>query len=129
MPAAPQNDIVLFNSLRDRRPRREPIPYICDFSRCRLNVRLTAYIQPLLRGHKYRVSALFESVSFAAQIRIYREACNVVSISFNSPAPICPGAEAFPTAPNVRAEPNTSPHTRLITPVAAIDIVIIGRSA
>ena len=27
--------------------------HICDFSRCRLNVRLTAHIQPLLRGHKY----------------------------------------------------------------------------
>ena len=33
----------------------------CDFSRCRLNVRLTAYIQPLLRGHKYRVWFLFGS--------------------------------------------------------------------
>ena len=42
---------------------------------------------------------------------------------------ICPGAEAFPTAPNVSADPNTSPHTRLITPVAAMDIVMIGRSA
>ena len=30
---------VLFNSLRDRRPGREPIPYICDFSRCGLNAR------------------------------------------------------------------------------------------
>ena len=35
--------------------------YICDFSRCRLNVRLTARIQPLLRGHKYRVLSLFGS--------------------------------------------------------------------
>ena len=49
-----------------RRFQREPIPYICDFSRCRLNVRLTAYIQPLLRGHKYRVSALFGSCLLAA---------------------------------------------------------------
>ena len=31
---------LLFNSLRDRRPGREPIPYICDFSRCGLNARL-----------------------------------------------------------------------------------------
>ena len=31
--------LLLFNSLRDRRPRREPIPYICDFSRCGLNAR------------------------------------------------------------------------------------------
>ena len=49
-----------------RRFQREPIPYICDFSRCRLNVRLTACIQPLLRGHKYRVSALFGSCLLAA---------------------------------------------------------------
>ena len=35
-------------------PKREPIPYICDFSRGGLNVRLTAHIQTLLRGHKYR---------------------------------------------------------------------------
>ena len=44
-----------------RRFPRKPIPYICDFSRCRLNVRLTARIQPLLRGHKYRVLSLFGS--------------------------------------------------------------------
>ena len=44
-----------------RRSPRETIPYICDFSRCRLNVRLTAYIQPLLRGHKYRVWSLLGS--------------------------------------------------------------------
>ena len=30
---------LLFNSLRDRRPGREPIPYICDFSRGGLNAR------------------------------------------------------------------------------------------
>ena len=36
-------------------PQREAIPYICDFSRGGLNVRLTAHIQTLLRGHKYRV--------------------------------------------------------------------------
>ena len=49
-----------------RRSPRETIPYICDFSRCRLNVRLTARIQPLLRGHKYRVSALFGNCLLAA---------------------------------------------------------------
>ena len=32
-------------------------------------------------------------------------------------------------APNVRADPNTSPQRRLISPVPAIDIVMIGRSA
>ncbi len=31
-----------------RRSRREAIPYICDFRRCRLNVRLNARIQPLV---------------------------------------------------------------------------------
>ena len=59
----------IFNSWfaqQRRRFQREPIPYICDFSRCRLNVRLTACIQPLLRGHKYRVSALFGSCLLAA---------------------------------------------------------------
>ena len=30
---------LLFNSLRDRRPRRDKISYICDFSRGGLNVR------------------------------------------------------------------------------------------
>ena len=49
------NDGTLFNIL-----------HICDFSRCRLNVRLTACIQPLLRGHKYRISALFGSCLLAA---------------------------------------------------------------
>ena len=34
-------------------PKRERT-YICDFRRCRLNVRLCARIQPLLPGHKYR---------------------------------------------------------------------------
>ena len=38
----------------DRRTKREPIPYICDFSRGGLNTRLSARIQTLLRGHRYR---------------------------------------------------------------------------
>lgn len=33
-------------------PEKERL-YICDFSHGRLNVRLSARIQPLLRGHKY----------------------------------------------------------------------------
>ena len=52
--------------------------------------------------------------------------CNTVSKLFTS---ICPGADAFFAAPNVKAEPNTSPQSLLITPVPAIDIVIIGLSA
>ena len=32
---------------------RKKIKHICGFSRYRLNVRLTARIHPLLRGHKY----------------------------------------------------------------------------
>jgi hypothetical protein len=51
---------------------------------------------------------------------------NTVRKSFTE---ICPGADAFFTAPKVAAEPNTSPARREITPVFAIDIVIIGRSA
>ncbi len=43
----------------DRRTQREPCPYICDFSRGGLNVRLCARIQTLLRGHRYRGKALF----------------------------------------------------------------------
>ena len=40
-------------SKEKRRLRREDNPYICDFSRGGLNVRLRARIQTLLRGHKY----------------------------------------------------------------------------
>ena len=53
---------------RGRRSQRETIPYICDFSCCRLNVRLPARIQPLLRGHKYRVLSLFGSCALAVGV-------------------------------------------------------------
>ena len=43
-----------FTSATTVSPKREPIPYICDFSRGGLNVRLSARIQTLLRGRKYR---------------------------------------------------------------------------
>ena len=52
---------LISNLPQARRSQRETIPYICDFSCCRLNVRLPARIQPLLRGHKYRVLSLFGS--------------------------------------------------------------------
>ena len=39
---------------------------------------------------------------------------------------ICPGAEAFLTAPKVAAEPKVSPANRDTMPVLAIDMVIIG---
>ena len=42
-------------------PEKERL-YICDFSHGRLNVRLSARIQPLLRGHKYRVFPSLGSV-------------------------------------------------------------------
>ena len=42
--------------------QREPIPYICDFSRGGLNVRLRARIQTLLRGHKYALFILQRAV-------------------------------------------------------------------
>ena len=51
--------LYFFNCLLDGMHTK--IKHICDFSRCRLNVRLTARIQPLLRGHKYRVLSLFGS--------------------------------------------------------------------
>ena len=43
----------------NRRTPRENIPYICDFSRGGLNIRLSARIQTLLRGHRYRVYFLW----------------------------------------------------------------------
>ena len=36
--------------------------YICDFRRCRLNVRLSARIQPLLPDHKYRFFLFLRAV-------------------------------------------------------------------
>lgn len=42
-------------------PEKERL-YICDFSHGRLNVRLSARIQPLLRDHKYRVFPSLGSV-------------------------------------------------------------------
>ena len=50
-------------------PLEKEITYICDFRRYRLNVRLTARIQPLLRGHKYRVSAFFGSCLLAVEVK------------------------------------------------------------
>ena len=38
--------------------------YICDFSRGALNVRLSARIQHLLRGHKYNVFRFLPSVYY-----------------------------------------------------------------
>jgi len=44
--------LYFFNCLLDGMHTK--ITYICDFRRYRLNVRLTAHVQTLLRGHKYR---------------------------------------------------------------------------
>ena len=60
-----KNEQILICAAKET-PTGNIISYICDFSRCRLNVRLTACIQPLLRGYKYRVSALFGSCLLAA---------------------------------------------------------------
>ena len=46
-----------------------------------------------------------------------------------SAAFIWPGAEVFPTAPKVQELPKISPLSRLIRPVPAMDMVMIGRSA
>lgn len=48
--------------------------------------------------------------------------------AFSSSTGICPGAETWPTAPKVMAEPKYSPHRRLTTP-APMDMVMMGRSA
>ena len=45
--------LYFFNCLLDGMHTK--ILYICDFSRGALNVRLSAHIQHLLRGYKYRV--------------------------------------------------------------------------
>lgn len=47
--------------------------------------------------------------------------------AFSSSTGICPGAETWPTAPKVMAEPKYSPHRRLTTP-APMDMVMMGRS-
>ena len=57
--------LVLINSgLPQARetPTEREIPYICDFRRGSLNVRLTARIQPLLPGHKYRLFLFLRAV-------------------------------------------------------------------
>ena len=62
---------------------------------------------------------------------LYRHilSCSNVRMVSRSRAFIWPGAEALPTAPKVAAEPKTSPLRRLIRPVPAMDMVMIGRSA
>ena len=57
----PNSDIVWNFALDQQTPPEKERLYICDFSHGRLNVRLSARIQPLLRGHKYRVLSLFGS--------------------------------------------------------------------
>ena len=49
--------LYFFNCLLDGMHTKTD--HICDFSRCRLNVRLCARIHPLLRGHKYSVLSVF----------------------------------------------------------------------
>ena len=55
--------LYFFNCLLDGMHTKTD--YICDFSRGRLNVRLYARIQPLLRGHKYSLFSLFEDCGLA----------------------------------------------------------------
>lgn len=74
-------------------------------------------------------AALASSCKGLAVIIYYIASWRSASTVFKSSAPICPGADALPTAPKVIDEPKTSPQRRLITPVPAIDIVMIGRSA
>ena len=53
-------DQTLICRRQGRRPQKEDIPHICDFSRGSLNVRLCARIQTLLRGHICGGYPLFE---------------------------------------------------------------------
>ena len=50
-------------------PTEREITYICVFRRFRLNVRLTARIQPLLPGHKYRLISLSVGCSLAVEAK------------------------------------------------------------
>ena len=54
--------LYFFNCLLDGMHTK--ILYICDFSRGALNVRLSAHIQHLLRGYKYRVFHFLPSVHY-----------------------------------------------------------------
>ena len=55
--------LYFFNCLLDGMHTK--ITYICDFRHYRLNVRLTAHIQPLLPGHKYRLFLFLRAVCWS----------------------------------------------------------------
>ena len=53
---------------------------------------------------------------------------NTASSCRSSSMGSCPGAEAFPTAAKVTAEPKISPQKRLALPISPMDMVITGLS-
>ena len=61
------------------------ILYICDFSRGALNDRLSARIQHLLRGHKYRVCRFLPSIYYK---KILLSKCLILQPSSINPIPI-----------------------------------------
>ena len=77
--------------------QRETIRYICDFSRCRLNVRLCARIQPLLRGHKYGLFILLRVVLWLGRCRYRESDCRIAQKSIQK------------SSTNYRLQPRTSP--------------------
>ena len=80
-----------------RHSQRETIRYICDFSRCRLNVRLCARIQPLLRGHKYGLFILLRVVLWLGRCRYRESDCRIAQKSIQK------------SSTNYRLQPRTSP--------------------
>ena len=70
-----------------RRFQREPIPYICDFSRCRLNVRLSARIHPLLEVTNRDVLSSEFLSSVGAELWIHLQPKN--SSPWESVSPAC----------------------------------------
>lgn len=59
----------------------------------------------------------------------YNALCTICNASYRESTPICPGAEAMEPEPKVRQEPKASQERRLMLPMPAMDIVMIGRSA
>ena len=88
---------LISNLPEARRSQRETIPYICDFSRCRLNVRLCARIQPLLRGHKYGLFILLRVVLWLGRCRYRESDCRIAQKSIQK------------SSTNYRLQPRTSP--------------------
>jgi len=87
--------LYFFNCLLDGMHTKTD--HICDFSRCRLNVRLCARIQPLLRGHKYGLFILLRVVLWLGRCRYRESDCRIAQKSIQK------------SSTNYRLQPRTSP--------------------